>query len=61
MDGQHHLESRSGIKALEWVPRVDAHQVEEFETLARADGYGDYRISEKDSGGDWIPVSGREA
>jgi|TARA_B110000240_G_scaffold179489_1_gene209789 hypothetical protein len=45
VDGRHHLESRSGIKALEWVPRVDAHQVEEFETLARADGYGDYRIS----------------
>ena len=40
---------------------MDAHQVEEFETLARADGYGDYRISEKGSGVDWIPLSGREA
>lgn len=49
-----------GIRALEWIPRVSAAERADYEENARADGYSDFRISERSSSGDMIAAAVRD-
>ena len=50
----------SGVKALEWIPRVPAEERDDYERLARNDGFSDFRITERDAGGAMV-AAGRRA
>ncbi|HMK66470.1 MAG TPA: CHASE domain-containing protein, partial [Thermodesulfobacteriota bacterium] len=47
------------IKALEWIPRVPSSQRAAYEQEARKDGLKDFRITEKDNRGQFIPAQSR--
>lgn len=42
-----HLDSHPELRAIEWLPRITADQRASFEAAARADGLGDFRITER--------------
>lgn len=42
-----HLDSHPETRAIEWLPRVAANERATFEAAARADGFGDFRITER--------------
>ena len=47
----HVLSEHGGIQAVEWIPRVTALERAGHEQLARSEGLGQYRITERDGGG----------
>ena len=54
------LESNPSIQALEWIPRVPASEVSEYESRAAADGFTEYRILERTVDGSLGPVARRD-
>lgn len=48
-----------GVQALEWIPRVAAAEKERYQQQARADGFANFQIFEKDASGQSIPVAQR--
>ncbi len=49
----------SGIQALEWIPRVSDLRRPAYEENASADGYPQFRITERDKQGRLVPASNR--
>jgi CHASE1-domain containing sensor protein len=49
------------IKAMQWIPRVYAQDIPQFEEMVRSNGgvYSDYFVKQRDSSGVWYNVSGR--
>lgn len=56
---EHIYPMASGIRALEWIPRIPAAERADYEEAARTDGYADFRITEADSDGDMVSAGGR--
>ena len=54
------LSTRPGVQALEWIPRVAASQRSAYEARARDDGYRDFQITERATGGDIVTAAPRE-
>lgn len=54
------LQRSSGIKALEWIPRVTASQRESYERAARRGGLAGFRISDRKRGGGLVPSPQRK-
>ncbi|MFO7901002.1 MAG: CHASE domain-containing protein [Planctomycetota bacterium] len=46
----------SGIQALEWIPRVPHDQRQAFEAATQADGFEDFRITERAHQGEMVPA-----
>ena len=53
------MERGSGVKALEWIPRVPAEERDDYERLARKEGLTGFRITERDAGGTMVAAGGR--
>ncbi len=54
-----YLDKHREIQALEWIPRVHNTERAEYELQAVRDGYKEFRIRERDSAGNMVPVSER--
>ncbi|MGY6274434.1 EAL domain-containing protein [Methylomonas sp. MgM2] len=54
------LQRHPELQALEWIPRVLRTELANFEQQVRAEGYGDFKVVEKDSDGMLIPVRERD-
>ena len=57
---QLYLERFPNIQALEWIPRVYHHQRPDYEKQAQADGFRDFRLSERQQQGFMIPAKPRD-
>lgn len=55
----HVLSEHGGIQAVEWIPRVTALERAGHEQLARSEGLGQYRITERDGGGALVIAADR--
>ena len=53
------LSEHGGIQAVEWIPRVTALERAGHEQLARSEGLGQYRITERDGGGALVIAADR--
>ncbi|MCH7863957.1 MAG: CHASE domain-containing protein, partial [Proteobacteria bacterium] len=53
------LKRAPGVQALEWIPRISAGEREKYERIARADGFPDFRIKEKNAKGNMVPAGTR--
>lgn len=53
------LARHEGIQALEWVPRVQAHDRPVFEARARAEGFEGFRLTERDEAGRLVTAAER--
>ena len=53
------MERHTGFQAIEWIPRIPSGERDQFESLARADGFEDFRITEL-SGDRSVAASVRE-
>ena len=50
------LGRHAGVRSLEWIPRVRARERGRHEELARADGFSDFRITERTPVGVLVPA-----
>ena len=48
------------LQALEWLPRVPYDSLKTFEKTVQAEGYPDFRVTERDADGGTVPVLKRE-
>jgi len=48
------------VQALEWIPRVEAHERDRFEAAARAEGLDGFEIWERDGLGERVRAAARE-
>jgi len=55
-----HLVANSPVSSWGWAPAVSQSGRESFEKWMREQGYGDFRIWQKDSQGRLVPASGRD-
>ncbi len=55
------LARHEGIRALEWIPRVQADRRETMEAMAREQGWPNYRITERAADGRLAPAGERDA
>lgn len=53
------LQRHAEIQAIEWLPRVAASQLADFERAVRAEGYPEFKVTELDGNGQIRPVSPR--
>ncbi|MBC8195942.1 MAG: CHASE domain-containing protein [Acidimicrobiia bacterium] len=56
---RHALEVRSGVQALEWIPRVGVDERGAYEDAARVDGFPDFAIRQRGPDGSLVPVDHR--
>ena len=53
------LQRHAEIQAIEWLPKVTAQQLTNFEKAVQADGYPDFKVTEQDASGQMRPVAAR--
>ena len=53
------LDRQPDLLALGWAPAVPLDQREQYETKIRADGWPDFRITERDAAGHFVPAARR--
>ena len=48
------------IRALEWLPRVPKESLKSFEAAVHAEGYADFKVTERTADGGLAPVQARD-
>lgn len=54
------LKRHPEVQALEWLPRVTWEQLPSFEQAVRAEGFADFKVTERAADGSLIPVGRRD-
>jgi CHASE1-domain containing sensor protein len=54
------LKRNGALKALEWVPNVPAKDRDEFEAIAKSEGFSNFRFTERDKKGKLVSAGMRE-
>lgn len=57
---QPYLQRHPEIKTLKWIPRVPHSQRQDYENTAKADGFTNFRITQRDDKGYMVPAQARK-